>query len=65
MPEMKAIFFAEGPDFTRHKQLKPFANVDVYDLIAQILQLHTPPNDGSLKPVAPALTRRARKGKRQ
>ena len=37
MPEMKAIFFAEGPDFNHNKRLKPFANVDVYDLIAQIL----------------------------
>ncbi len=65
IPEMKAIFFAEGPDFNRNKRLKTFENVDVYSLIAQILALHTPPNDGSLKPLAPALTRAARKQKPQ
>ncbi len=61
MPEMKAIFFAEGPDFNRNKRLKSFDNVDVYPLIAQILQLRTPPNDGTLKPLEPALTKKARK----
>ena len=63
MPEMKAIFFAEGPDFNRNKRLKSFDNVDVYPLITQILQLQMPPNDGSLKPLEPALTRSARKQK--
>ena len=65
MPEMKALFVAEGPDFHHNQQLKSFANVDVYDLIAQILGLHTPPNDGTLKPIASALTRRARRQKPQ
>ena len=61
MPEMKAIFFAEGPDFNRNKRLKSFENVDVYPLIAQILQLRTSTTDGMLKPVEAALTRNARK----
>lgn len=63
MPEMKAIFFAEGPDFNRNKRLRTFENVDVYALIAQILQLRTPPTDSTLKPLEPALTRKARKQK--
>ncbi len=61
MPEMKAIFLAEGPDFNRNKRLKTFDNVDVYPLIAQILQLRTPATDGALKPLEPALTKSARK----
>ncbi len=61
MPEMKALFVADGPDFNHNKRLKTFENVDVYDLITQILGLHTPPNDGTLKPLESALTRQARK----
>ena len=60
IPEMKAIFFAEGPDFNRNKRLKTFENVDVYPLITQILALHTPPIDGTLKPLQSALTKKAR-----
>ncbi len=65
MPEMKAIFFAEGPDFNRNKRLKTFENVDVYPLITQLLELHAPPGDGTLKPLEPALTKKARKQKPQ
>ena len=61
MPEMKAIFFAAGPDFAHNKRLKSFENVDVYPLITQILGLHAPAVDGSLQPVRSALTRRARR----
>jgi predicted AlkP superfamily pyrophosphatase or phosphodiesterase len=39
MPEMKAIFFAAGPDVSRGKRLPPFENVNVYPLIAKILGL--------------------------
>jgi predicted AlkP superfamily pyrophosphatase or phosphodiesterase len=53
MPEMKAIFFAAGPDFRAHVQLPPFENVNVYPLIAKILgldisNLKTGPIDGKL-----------------
>lgn len=65
MPEMKAIFFAEGVDFNRNKRLKTFENVDVYPLITQILALRSPVVDGTLKPLAPALTRKARKQRPQ
>ncbi len=61
MPEMKALFVAEGPDFARGKRLKTFENVDVFPLVAQILGLQAPPVDGSLKPVRGALTRAARR----
>jgi alkaline phosphatase D len=55
VPEMKASFFAEGPDIA-HVQLPTFENIDVYPLIAKILDLKiTTSIDGSLDPVAPAL----------
>ncbi len=48
MPEMKAIFYAEGPDIGRGVTVKPFENVNLYPLIARILQLQAPPVDGSI-----------------
>ncbi len=57
MKTMRAIFFAEGPDIRRGVQLKPFANVDVYPLIAHILGLTTPPVDGKLNALRPVLVK--------
>ena len=37
MPNMKAIFYAEGPDIRPGVKLKSFENVNVYPLIAKIL----------------------------
>jgi predicted AlkP superfamily pyrophosphatase or phosphodiesterase len=48
MPNMKAVFYAEGPDIRRGVALKPFENVNVYPLIVKILGLTSPPVDGSL-----------------
>jgi predicted AlkP superfamily pyrophosphatase or phosphodiesterase len=53
MPEMKAIFFAAGPDIRPGIALEPFENVNVYPLIAKILglditNLKTGPVDGTL-----------------
>src|SRR5580698_453208 len=53
MPEMKALFVAAGPDIRTGIVLKPFENVNVYPLIAQILgldiaNLRTGPIDGKL-----------------
>jgi alkaline phosphatase D len=39
MSEMKAIFFAAGPDIRQGIALEPFENVDVYPLVAKILGL--------------------------
>jgi alkaline phosphatase D len=47
MPEMKAVFYAEGPDIRAGVKLKPFENVNVYPLLAKILGLDAPPVDGS------------------
>lgn len=47
MPEMKAVFYAEGPDIRAGLKLKPFENVNVYPLIVKLLGLDSPPVDGS------------------
>jgi alkaline phosphatase D len=54
MPEMKAIFFAVGPDIRRGVTVPPFENVHVYPLVARILgldfaHLKTGPIDGRLE----------------
>lgn len=58
MPEMKAIFFAEGPDIRKGTRLPVFENVNVYDFIAELLGLTAAPNDGHPDVLAPALKRR-------
>lgn len=55
MPEMKAIFFAFGPDVRSKVQLKPFENVNLYPFLAEILGLTPPEVDGSLDVLLPAL----------
>jgi predicted AlkP superfamily pyrophosphatase or phosphodiesterase len=55
MPEMKAIFFAGGPDIRPGVQLKPFENVNIYPFIAEILGLTPPSVDGTLEVLRPAL----------
>jgi hypothetical protein len=55
MPEMKAIFFANGPDIRPGIQLKPFENVNIYPFIAEILGLKAPDVDGTLDVLRPAL----------
>ena len=55
MPEMKAIFYAEGPDINAGVKLKSFDNVDLYPFITHLLGLETPATDGSIVPLEPAL----------
>jgi predicted AlkP superfamily pyrophosphatase or phosphodiesterase len=55
MPEMKAIFFANGPDVRPGIQLKPFENVNIYPFIAEILGLEAPDVDGTLDVLRPVL----------
>ncbi len=51
-PDMRASFYAIGPDFKEHTKAKAFENVEVYGLIAKILDLHPAKTDGDLKRVA-------------
>jgi len=55
MPQMKAIFDAEGPDIAVGVALPSFDNVDVYPFVARLLELQTPPIDGEITPVVKAL----------
>jgi predicted AlkP superfamily pyrophosphatase or phosphodiesterase len=48
MKEMRAVFYAVGPDIRPGVTLKPFENVNVYPLIAHILGLDPPKVDGNL-----------------
>ncbi len=48
LPEMKASFFAAGPDLVKGKTVAPFDNVNLYSWMAHLLGLHPPKNDGSL-----------------
>jgi alkaline phosphatase D len=54
MPEMKAIFFANGPDIKHGVKLPPFENVNIYPLIAELLDLRAPIGDGNAKVLAKA-----------
>ena len=48
MLEMKAIFFAEGPDVRQNVTLPKFDNVGVYPFLAQALGLTPPAIDGEV-----------------
>jgi alkaline phosphatase D len=48
VPEMKASFFAVGPDLREGKTVAPFDNVNLYPWMAHLLGLIPPKTDGSL-----------------
>jgi len=48
MPQMKASFFAAGPDILAAKTVAPFENVNLYPWLAHLLGLTPPKTDGSL-----------------
>lgn len=54
-PEMKAIFYAEGPDVKPGVKLAPFSNVNVYDFVCELLGLKPAKNDGTPKALVEAL----------
>lgn len=50
VPEMKATFYAWGPEFKSNLAIDEFANINVYPLVAEILGLKiNQPIDGKLK----------------
>jgi len=55
MPEMKASFFAAGPDIVPGKTVAPFENVNLYPFIAHLLGIDPPHSDGSINVLAGAL----------
>ncbi len=55
MRQMKASFFAAGPDIVSGKTLAPFENVNLYPWMAHILGLTPAKNDGNLNILAGTL----------
>jgi len=55
MPQMKASFFAAGPDIVAGKTVAPFENVNLYPWLAHLLGLAPPRSDGSLNILAGTL----------
>jgi alkaline phosphatase D len=49
VPDMKGIFYAQGPDIRAGITVGPFENVNVYPLVAKILGLRTGTIDGKLR----------------
>jgi hypothetical protein len=49
VPEMKAIFYAEGPDVRPGVTVGSFENVNLYDFVAGLLGLKVGENDGDKK----------------
>jgi hypothetical protein len=56
---MRATFLAAGPAFTPHAVLQPFPNVDVYSLMAYILNVQPAQMDGTLDAFKPVLVKRS------
>ena len=50
-PEMEAIFYAAGPSFKKNVELPTMANVNLYLIITELLQLQPAPNDGDIEVV--------------
>ena len=55
VPQMKATFFAAGPDIVPGKTVAPFENVNLYPWIAHLLGLTSPRSDGNLNILAGTL----------
>ncbi len=54
-PEMKASFFAAGPDIMAGKTVAPFENVNLYPWLAHLLGLQSPKSDGSINVLSETL----------
>lgn len=54
-PEMRAIFIAHGPAFRSGTELPGFDNVDVYPLLARLLDVEPAEHDGDARTLLPAL----------
>ena len=55
MLEMKATFFAAGPDILPGHTVRPFENVNLYPWLAHLLGLNAPKTDGTLNVLAGTL----------
>ncbi len=59
VPEMKATFYATGPEFKTHKTVGEFKNVELYGVVAELLDLpYSHPIDGTKKTAKKVLKRK-------
>jgi predicted AlkP superfamily pyrophosphatase or phosphodiesterase len=55
LASMRAAFIARGPAFRKGAVIASFDNVDVYPLMARLLDIPARENDGDIAPLLPAL----------
>jgi predicted AlkP superfamily pyrophosphatase or phosphodiesterase len=55
VPEMQGIFIANGPSFKQGQKMPPVSAVNVYSLVAKILNLKEAPNNGTWNAFSPIL----------
>lgn len=51
IPEMRTIFFADGPAFKNGVEVNPFQSVHIYELMCRILGLDPAENDGNIQEI--------------
>lgn len=49
--DMRAVFYAHGPDFKKGFKAKAFENINVYNLLCKILNIKPATNDGNIETV--------------
>ncbi|RDD43638.1 Ectonucleotide pyrophosphatase/phosphodiesterase family member 3 [Trichoplax sp. H2] len=47
-PDMRTIFFAAGPGFKKSLTIKPFKNIELYNIMAALLLIKPAKNDGTI-----------------
>jgi hypothetical protein len=53
--DMLGIFYAIGPDFKRNYDAGMLYNVDIYSLLAKLLEINPAPNDGQFERIKQVL----------
>ncbi|XP_067141418.1 venom phosphodiesterase-like [Centruroides vittatus] len=46
-PSMRALFVGHGPDFKSHLVVKPFPNIELYNVMADLINVTAQPNNGT------------------
>jgi predicted AlkP superfamily pyrophosphatase or phosphodiesterase len=57
LPDMGALFIADGPAFKHHVEISKVENIHIYNLLCAVLNLKPAPNDGDRRLVREALKR--------
>lgn len=57
LPDMGALFIADGPAFKHHVEISKVENIHIYNLLCAVLNLKPAPNDGDQRLVREAIKR--------